>query len=253
MYKELLVFPDALKGKPMYPDTARAMVARACDGVSIDPAIFARGKDGKSEQRVFGHTADGEGFGAVPSVCFGGGQGFVRLYGLGARGAQLILENAGSIAAALSKLHGNCPYQFKMNEGKCEIGPPDGSAYRIRNLVVSKKRDHFAAIATSGLPTLEAMTPLIKRAIVRGLMGQALALDEETGSNFASVVKDDAELDIRIFDGKPVFIPLKEGVKTCALGVHGLLFTMNCKLSGPWFVGHLRSRGFGYIEKGRMS
>lgn len=253
MYRELLIFPEALKGKPMFPDTARSMVAKACDGSRVSPEIFSRQpEDGKSMQRVFGHTADGEGFGAVPGVCFGGGNGFVRLYGLGKRGVKLLSENAGDIATAISALHGNCPYRFVINDGACQIGNPDGSTFRIRNLIVSKKRDHFSDIAANGLPTLAAMEPLIKKAILRGLIGQAMTIDEETGSNLAGAIKTDEAMDIRIFDGKPVFIPLKSGLKTCALGVHGLMFTMNGSISGPWFVGHLRSRGFGLIEKGRI-
>lgn len=251
MYRELLIFPEGLKGKPVYPDTARSLCAKACDGVEIDPAIFARQPDGLSIQRVFGHTADKEGFGAVPSICFGGGAGFIRMTGLGQTGTDLILKNAGKIATAVSGLLGDCPYRVDLRKGDCKVQPSTGAhPYRIRNLIVSKKRDHFAGIATSGLPTLAQMEPLIKKAIYRGLVGQALTLDREIGSHFGEVIGTEECLDIQIFEGKPFFAPIKEGLKTCALGVHGLTFTMSCRLVGPWYTGHLRSRGFGFIEGG---
>lgn len=254
MYRELLIFPKALEGKPVYPDTARKMVAKACDGVStVSPEIFTRQNDGKSLQRVFGHTATGEGYGAVPSICFGGGNGFIKLYGLGKRGSELLSANGAGIATAVSALHDNCPYRFDMKEGACKVQEASNGAYRIRNLIVSKKRDHFADIAANGLPTLYQMEPLIKKAIVRGIIGQALTIDEETGSHYADVLGTEETLDIQIFDGEPFFAPIKDGIKTCALGVHGLTFTMSCRLAGPWFTGHLRSRGFGFIESGRFA
>lgn len=253
MYKELLIFPESLKGQPTYPDTVRSLVAKACDGLSVNPAIFARQADGKTIQRVFGHTADGEGYGAVPSICFGGGNGLVRLYGMGVRGDELLSESAGTILTAVSGLLNNTPCRFEIWSGNCEVGHPNGSGFKIRNLVVAKKRYQYAEFAEKRIPTLVEMTPLIKRAIVRGLIGQALTLDEETHSQLARQIPTDDMLDIKIFEGKPVFKPTKAGSKGCVLGVQDLVFTMNISLSGPWFVGHLRSRGFGLIQSGRVS
>lgn len=249
MYRELLIYPESLKGQPVFPDTARSLVAKACDATDVNPEIFARQPDGKTVQRVFGHTASGEGYGAVPSICFNGGKGFIRLYGLGKRGRDLLSSEAAPIATAISRLLNNTPYRFDIRDGSCDITPERPGAYRIHNLVVAKKRYQFADIAEKGLPSLEAMTPLIVKAIHRGLIGQAMALDEETGSQLAFRIPSEEMLGIQIFEGKPVFTPLKNGARACALGVHGLEFTMNLHLEGPWFAGHLRSRGFGQINR----
>lgn len=253
MYKELLIFPESIKGQPMYPDTVRSLVSKACDGIAINPEIFARQADGKTIQRVFGHTADGEGFGAIPSICFGGGNGLIRLYGIGKSGRQILTESAGTILTAVSALLNNTPCRFEVKSGDCEIGDPDGGGFKIRNLVVAKKRYQYAEFAEKRMPTLVEMTPLIKRAIVRGIIGQAMMLDEETGSRHADRLPTDDMLDIKIFEGKPVFMPTKAGKKGCVLGVQDLVFSMNLSLSGPWFVGHLRSRGFGLIQSGKVA
>lgn len=253
MYQELLIFPHALRGQAMHPDTARALVAKACDGIPVNPEVFARQPDGKTLQRVFGHTADGAGYGAVPSVCFGGGNGLIRLYGMGQRGATVLAVSGITILTAITQFYDNTPCRVETRSGACEMGPPNGSIFRIRNLVVAKKRYQYAPFADKGVPSLTDITPLIKTAISRGLMGQAMTLDEETGSQLARQMPTDDMLDIRVFDGQPVFMPTKRGQKGCVLGVHNLLFTMNLSLAGPWFVGHLRSRGFGLIQSGRSS
>lgn len=256
MYRELLIFPQSLKGQPIFPDTSRELIAKACDGLEINPQIFARQANGQTINHVYGHTADGQGYGAVPAVCFGGGSGLIRMYGMGQHGADLLMEEAATIGTAVSKLLGTS-YAFKLNEGRCEITPNKPGIYRIRNLVVAKKRYQFAAIADGRMPTLEEMTPLIRNAIVRGITGQAMAIDEQCENQseilLAGQIPNEGALDVRIFHGKPVFIPLKKGKKACALGIHNLEFTMNLRLSGPWFAGHLRSRGFGYIQKGRYA
>lgn len=254
MYVELIVFPHALRGTQIFSEQARSIVAKACHESNVNPEIFNRRKeDGKSIQRVFGHTADGEGYGAIPSIVFGGGKGFVRIIGFGKKGTKLLSENASTISTAVSQMYDNSPYRFDMKSGNCTIDHPDGSTFKIHNLIVTKKREHYSDIAQNGIPSLESMTHLIEKAIIRGLIGQALTIDEETGSNCAGAIKTDKGMGIKIFAGTPVFIPIKEGTKKCALGVHKLEFTMNCGISGPWFVGHLRSRGFGQILKGRVT
>lgn len=255
MYKELLIFPKALEGEPLFPDTARKLVAKACDGYPVAQEIFARQPDGRTEHRMFGRGKQGKGYGATPSVCFGGGRGFIQLYGIGKTGSEVLCANGASVATAISRLHGNCPYRFVMNEGHCKVQGSNGGAvaYRIRNLIVSKRHAEYGHITADGLPALPPMEPMIKRAIYRGLVGQALQLDKELGTNYSSVFGTQDSLDIQLFDGKPFFSQIKEGVKSCALGIHGLTFTMACRLIGPWFTGHLRSRGFGYIESGRIA
>lgn len=252
MYRELIVFPAALKDQIIYPETARSLVAKSCDGLAIDPEVFTRQPDGTTRQGVFGHHSTGEGYGIPPAVVFNGGRGFIRLYGIGQRGSELVSREAPQIATAIS-LHTHSPYTFTVNTGECALEDRGyAQLYGIKTLIVAKKKYQFAALTGGGLPTLTAMTPLIQRAIVRGIISQARLLDTDAGRPAKeTVIGTDEMLDIRVLAGKPVFVPIKTGARIHALGVRNVVFSINLNMTGPWVVGHLRSRGFGLIKRVR--
>lgn len=257
MYSEFMVWPASLKDDIVYPEEARRLVALACDGKNIAPEIFNRDASGKTRQGAFGHTADGEGYGKPPLVMFGGGKGLIRLYGLGATGSELLLSQSPRIATALSE-HLKTAYRFTIQQGQCRILGDDGPllrpvSYRIKTLVIAKKRPDIDAILQGDQPTLEKLTPFIERHIVRGIIGQSRFLDDDCATPVVreGAIPRDETLAIRVTAGKPCWVPIvvKDGRNSVhALGVRNLEFSMRLSLDGPWAVGALRSRGFGMIR-----
>ncbi|MDO8728578.1 MAG: hypothetical protein Q7K26_01655 [bacterium] len=245
MYKELLLFPEVLKGQQIYPEDARSLVAKACDGRSIDPAIFARGPDGKTLQGRYGDDRKGEGFGLPPSIIFDGGNGFIRIYGIGKSGTDLLAEHTASIVTALSK-HLGGPYRMEFKHGDCELQMSEPILYSIRKLIVSKKPaklSHFFGV------TAQERAPEIKKEILNGLISMARWLDEDLGTPhlLEHGIPSDDSLILDILEGESVPIPIKPGIPAAAF--KNITFCTNISLNGPWMAGKLRSRGYGLIRR----
>jgi len=256
-FLDLCIKPSPLAGQVIYHEDARALVAKACDGIGISSKIFARDQEGKT---LNGASSDfngkPDGYGHPPIITFGQAEGGVRMYGIGREGMNILLEQSPTILKALSEhLGGSVSVETKMgaldldrdDDGQVKMAPV---AYRIKTLVVAKKKNQIDAILNGKQPTLEAMTPAIIREIERGILSFTDMLDRE------GVMLDvPLNLNIRVSGGKPVWVPVKEikngsnGIKVSALAVRNLEFTMSAGLQGPWLAGHLRSRGFGLIRK----
>src|SRR6218665_3543952 len=100
MYAELLIFPDALRNQPLFPDEARALVAQATDAFPINPMILNRQADGKTVQGCYGTATDGEGWGIPPAVCFGASRGCIRIVRPGPEGGGLVINEAPALGSA---------------------------------------------------------------------------------------------------------------------------------------------------------
>lgn len=254
MYKELLIFPEKMKGQVIYPDIARELVAEAADAFPINSMIFSRMPDGKNVQGVYGDAGDGEGWGLPPRIFFGGGQGFIRVTGLGQEGSDLLGSEASMIATAVAAKLG--PYSFKINDGTCTVQRSRPFLYRIGRLILSKKLTVMNAHKdTDGRCTLESVSPLIRRAIIGGIVSQARFLDQNSGGmsgSLESVIGTDDMLGLRIIDGSAGIIKVKKNERLHALVVSNLVFSLDLDLRGPWLAGILRSRGFGLIRKERV-
>lgn len=238
---------------PQWPEDARKMLACACDGKPVDPAVFNRDAGGKTLQGVFDHM----GVGRLPAVITSGGKGYLRLTGMGSDGAAIVTKSAATIAQALSTYLDGCLFESKLSQTSIGIdvkGQKTNILYRIHNLCVTKKLDHYREIvnAAGGRPSLEDIEPLIVRAISRGLLSQAKTLDGTDDTRLEGLLPDDETLDIEILDGRPIFLPISDdgkGKMVTALGVMNLVFSMNANLTGPWYVGALRARGYGLIRR----
>ena len=246
MYAELIIRPSALADQVLYPDTARKLVAEACDGIALPPLLFNRNEDGKTIQDRYWHDDRGHLEAALPFppvVSFDGGKGFVRLFMFGTPGRDLMAETASRIADAVAK-HVGGPYAFSMNEGDCSIKPnTDPRMYSIRRLVVTKnpvKSQRYIKVPPA------AVEDDLRRVVMRGLISQARWLDANGASGLERVIPDENSLGFGIADGAPTPIDIKPGVK--AAGYARLTFSMCLTLSGPWLSGHLRSRGYGMIR-----
>lgn len=259
MYSELIIRPSKLVDQVIYPDTARKLLAEALDGVAVPPLLFNRTADGKTIQDKYWHEDKGHLEAALPYppvVSFDGGKGFLRLYMLGQPGRELLMETASIIGAAVGK-HVGGPYSFAMNEGDCTIKQNHTPIlYSIRRLVVTK--DPHKAKRYIKVPPSDVEDDL-RRIVMRGLISQARWLDANGASKLELeyaipdkkkleyAIPDENTLGFTVADGMPTPIEIKEG--TLAAGYKNLVFSMNLDLMGPWFSGHLRSRGYGHIRK----
>jgi hypothetical protein len=233
MYTELILRPSGLANQVIYPDVARKCVAAAMDGTPVDPALFGRDANGRTLQGVIGHVKEGTGFGRAPKIVTDGGSGFLRLYGIGQEGSDLLIRHLGPIYAAISQKYG--PTAQEMRQGQCRI---DFTGYmtthRIRLLVVNKQ-PHFRAQAIEGN---EQAVGLIRRQIIAGLVSQS----ELVGC--AQKLPRDEE--IEVLEATPYSIPIRDGI--FAAGYKNVVFAMPSRLIGPWLAGHLRSRGYGFMR-----
>jgi hypothetical protein len=250
MYTELLIFPEALRGKPLFPDVARELVAEATDAFAVDPLLFNRQPDGKTVQGCYGTVRDGEGWGVPPAVCFGASRGCIRLIGLGPTGASAVTEAAPTLGAAIAMHLGNSPYTFKTLSGNCSVARSHPTVYRVRQLAVSKKLQTINRHKEEDVLTLQSVDPLIRRALIGGLLSQARYLDDACpGEGREAAIGTDEMIGLRVLDGRPVIGRIKKDVKAHALIVRDLVVSLDLDLKGPWFAGHLRSRGYGLIRK----
>lgn len=251
MYKELLIFPDGLRDQMVYPDVARELVAEAADAFPVNPLIFNRMPDGKTVQGTYGSAEDGEGWGIPPRIFFGGGRGFIRITGLGAAGAALLEAEAATIGTAVAMKLGT-PYSFKMNEGECEVKRSRPHLYRVKQLVLSKKTAAMNAHKSAdGRFTRNSVEPLIRRAVIGGIISQARFLDEQCHGPavMEAEIGTDDMLGLRILEGEVVIGKIKKDARVHALIVTNLVFSVDLELKGPWLSGLLRSRGYGLIRK----
>ncbi|MFN9471028.1 hypothetical protein [Acidovorax sp.] len=258
MYLELLIFPTALNGQRVYNETARSIVAKACESFAVDPRIFARGPEGNSLNAVY-PTGDGTAIAQPPLIAFGGGKGFIRLTGLGAEGVQVLRDNMQMICAALGA-HYEGGYRFRFNEGHCTLAQLHGHvhSYFLPKMCISKKPRRLlqqAGIQQHGERlTLEHVRPLIVEQIKNGLVAQSRFMDESYRSigqpgmaTMEGSLGTDEMLNIEVHEAGPNFQSIKPGEKAQALFANEVVITMSVDLGGPWYFGGLRSRGTGQI------
>lgn len=245
-YSELLFRrPD---DDAIYPDQARKLVATACDGKDINPGIFARDEAGKTLSGFYGeHTGlDGQrGIGLPPRIVFDGGRGFVRLYGLGKTGAALLQAEAPKLFTAL---YAQGFRTFEAKEGAMGIAWKDDGVlpfYAIRKLVVAKKPAQCQQFIKA--PLEGEVAEQVKASILRGLAGMAQMLDEELMADGKAPVHLGSIPDtVEVLEGEPCPVQIKPGLT--AAGYKNLLLHFQCKFSGPWTTGLLRSRGYGLMR-----
>lgn len=237
MYTELILRPSRLADQVIYPDQARKMVASALDGQGIDPAVFGRDATGKTLQGVIGHVKDGSGFGAAPRIAFNGGRGFMRLYGMGPAGSELLLSHAIRIYNGVAQAQG--PTVQKIAQGSCVMEHTHFMVvHNIHILVTNKKPSHRA------VPLHEAAAlAAIRRHIVGGLTSQAALL--------GLIASPPREEDIEVLEATPCSVPIQPGIYASAY--KNVAFAMPYRLKGPWFAGLLRSRGYGLMRENSLT
>lgn len=245
MYKELLLFPEQLKGQTIYPDMARKIVALACNGLPVNPAIFARDEQGKTLQGRFGDDRKGEGFGIPSPIVFDGGLGFIRIYGIGKTGSDLLTDQAMTLVAALSK-HFNSPFRMEFKQGDCSLKMSQPFMYGIRRLVVAKKShqlNHFFGVSAT------ERASEIKKEILRGLISTARWLDKDLGgqSMLESQIPSENSIILDVLEGESVPVEIKPGIPAAAF--KNVVFCTNLDINGPWSVGKMRSRGYGLVRR----
>ncbi len=242
MYAELILRPQRLAEQVIYPDQARKLVAAAVGAYAPqgDPRaaafqrFFGRDEQGKTLQGRIGDDREGQGFGRAPEIVFDGGRGFLRVYGIGAAGAELLLTLSTDLYRAISAAHGVA--QQQLNQGTCEIDrnvKGQMVPHRIRLMVASKRPGD----RLGGLESDRTLS-LLRRHIAGGLISQSELLGR------AMQIPRDEE--IEILEGRSYPVPIREGV--IASGLKDVVFAMPCRLKGPWLAGHLRSRGYGFMR-----
>lgn len=229
----------------IYPDDARRMVASACDGVEIDPAIFTRDETGKTLSGVYGSLSDGDGYGVPPRIVFDGGPGYVRMYGIGTAGSSLLRAQAPKLFAAMYS-KGFRSIEDKSGEMSLKwLDDGSPTLYAMRYLIVAKKPNQCQRYIKA--PLTGDVRERVGQVILRGLCGVARMLDEERmEKGLAPVYLSAVPSSLMLLEGTPCPIQIQPGIKAAAY--KNVLLTLPCKLNGPWVTGLLRARGFGLIR-----
>lgn len=245
MYREFIFRPRSKSGERIYPEDARRLTAAALDGFGIDPGIFHRDEFGKTRQGV----VEFMGPGIQPGVVFDSGMGFIRLYGIGPAGADLLEAQASKILRGLTAALG--PTSCEIKEGFCtlEDDPEKGSVYFIRKMVIAKKPVQIQKYFRT---PIEQVREDIARTIARGLLSTASLLDgQDLGGKVDLKARNlvgrlPYEKSIVVKSGEPCPVMIAPGV--AASGYQHIEVFIPARISGPWQAGLLRSRGYGFIR-----
>jgi hypothetical protein len=240
-YSELLFRQKSVDR--IYPDQARKLVAAACDGLDIDPAIFNRDGAGKTLSGTYGAEHAEEGFGIPPRIVFDGGAGFIRIYGIGRAGAKTLENEAPKLFSALYK---QGFMGFDQKSGAMSIARREqGGLYGIRCLVLARKPGACKPFVKA--PLQGDVAGLVSEIMLRGLSGVARMLDNELiDAKLPPVFEQAIPQQVDMVEGEPIPVLIKPGIWGAAY--KDMLVSMPCKLNGPWATGLLRSRGYGLIR-----
>lgn len=249
MYSELLLRPASMSDQRIYPLDARRLVASALDGQPIREAFF-----GRQVARPAGKDHDGH----LPltPIIFDGGMGFVRIYGIGEEGANLLLDEMGKIVRAVSEKMG-CPVSADIRQGSHLRKHPDRLVtYFIAKLALAKtgknRNDPYKARAEECQAAgndLNKLLPMITAVIDKGVVSQAENLDSEGKDPERILATLPRDLVIRVHEGTPSISRIHKDRPGHAYIIRNLKFTMLGDLYGPWSVGQLRAHGCGLIKK----
>lgn len=245
MYTEVLLRPKSLEGQRVYPGDARRMVAKALDGdTAISPVLFGRDESGKTAGRRINHLPP------VAPIVFDGGTGFVRIYGVGQTGREVLMNDLGRIVSGLSSYTGG-PVAMDLRKGDISFAPKGYRTYRIARLAMAKQskvrgekfftlwKRYNATGETEREAIFQEAVPLIKGVIDTGLAAMA----DQNGIDLPQ------NLDIKILSGELAVSRIHPGSPGHVGIVRNLCFSMLGHINGPWSVGHLRSYGFGLIRR----
>lgn len=237
--------------------TARSVIGAALKDVPIPEKdrllLFARNESNQTLQRNY--QMDGCRYAAPAPVIIGGGDRRVVITALGPEGAALVKQHLVTIANALS-IYVSSPWSLRPYTGECSVQPYGTRMYWCSTMVVEKNKRNFRAILErcpkdargNPAPTMEVLNAQIKRAIVHGLVGQSLMLDELCATNLFAQLPSDERLNVNIVSGNPFMMRLHVGKGAHAIAIKNLIFSMDAELKGPWFAGQLRARMCGSIK-----
>ena len=249
MYSELLLRPTALQGQRIYPLDARRLVAKATDGKGVSEAFF-----GRQVKRLAGKENDGR-FSMIP-VIFDGGNGFIRIFGIGREGSDLLTEEMGKIVKSVASSL-NCAVPVELRQGHHLRKNADRIVpYHIAKLALSKTGKNGNATMRKRYETfreagndIKKLEPMIKEIITNGIVQFAEDIDSEQADPSRITDNIPHDLVIKIHEGTPSISRIHPDSPGHAVIIRNLKFSMLGDLYGPWSVGHLRSHGCGLIKK----
>lgn len=246
MYVEALFRPKSLENQVIYPEDARRIIIKALDqDTTVSPLLYSRDSTGKTIGRHIGRYPA-----AVP-VIYGGGNGFIRVYGIGDEGKEVLLKDLTKIYTALSSSL-DTPVAMEMRSGKISYSVKGYRSYRINRFALVKsarpKGDTFFGLMKR---SMESKTDEEKDAAFREALPLIMsALDFWLASIAEQFGLDlPRNLDIQITGGSLGAQRIHPDRPGHVGIVRNLTFNMLGDLTGPWAIGHLRSHGCGMIRR----
>lgn len=174
---------------------------------------------------------------SLPSVRFFGDGRVIRIIGVGREGMAHLYHGAPAVIGALRRALGKMP-ETRYAAGRFgAISLPYAQQYRFDAVVTRLPRPLVEACRES---RFQEALPLVSERVQTSLARQ-----------FAWLLPDAVSPDVQAIEIlRSVAVPLKAGKWRASLS---LACTMNCRLSGPWQLGSLQSRGYGRISMVRTN
>lgn len=211
---------------PIYPEEARAMVAKLLDGKQ--PGLVAT--------LMNYHRQTGDSVEGFPRVQFARHHKGFGLLGFGEAGQQVVTDAAPIIHDALCRKYDVVIPVSQTTYSQSAEWRPYRLEYSIPRMVVQKKHNHTAQLKApdTGKPFLES---LFQQSLAR----QATVLGMELPNN----------IEVEFLGAERTFTAKRSnsgGGNLAAMGLINAKFGVNLKLSGIWSFGYLLSKGYGHLD-----
>jgi hypothetical protein len=222
------------RDKLIFPDVARRNVSR-----------LSRQHNIELHSALFHHESDGRTRSGPAPVRFGGGHGLIRLYGLGREGIDLVETYGHEVTRLIAKSVDDEGFVAEERfYGRLNVQPTRKmQTYYIRSMIIKKSGRHrdIVQVSKAGNPNAIEIVDRVEWMVSQQLehdanaFGCGPAVDILTRYLGADSITD---------------VPIHaDGIHGIAL--KGARIAMDARLSGPWAVGYLRSRGMGALLRAR--
>lgn len=210
-----------------------------------DHRLFGKNPDGSKVTDLVGHANDGLGCAPMPAVVFDSCYSGITLLGFGDDGVALLLRYSQHILSALRYVYGDVTQSISTEP--VDLAPSELQTYEASAIVIARLNSTIDKVRDGGDKTsVRGMSPLIARAIYRGLVTQSARLDGGGGEMSAAVSPALMDQIVVLSGEQRMWAFPGRGPR---LIIRHLVFAMPIALTGPWFCGNHRSYGYGLVQR----
>lgn len=196
---------------------------------------------------LFHYRENGVPIKGLAKIRFGARKGEILLHAVGGPASAFLRQEAMNVLAAYEAHYGET-LSMQITGGVYQKSvKPKLRPYRISSLILQQDPAQYKRIKDDlDKPDCPAATELAAQKIRDGLVRQF----EDIGFYLEDYEFSVSRVKIEGFDGSK-FVPVEIKPGVFGLCAKNVTFFSDLELNGPWHVGHLTSRGYGLILKGK--